>query len=368
MHRSRVTFSGVPALVEAAGERARSTRASRGPTGTATGSPATPGLFDLPRVLDAAFEVERDPDRFGFGLLVFHGYDAVRYIERLPRLIDDPPEPAPDAVFALVRALVEIDLTEQTGRLTVASSPGWPELDVDAVVAALEVAARAAARARRPGAARRRRRHHARRSSSPTPSRRWSTSGSATSTRCRSATRSPCGRQVDELTVYRRMRERNPSPYMSLLPIAGRVVVGASPELFLRLEGRTATMRPIAGTARRSGDAARDEVAVERLLSDPKERAEHVMLVDLCRNDMGRVSVAGSVSVDDFMVIEAYSHLFHIVSSRQLDGPRRARRLRPDPRELPGRHDDRRARRCGRWRSSRSSRRAVAACTPDHSA
>ena len=89
-------------------------------------------------MLDAVFDVERDPARFGFGLLVFHGYDAVRYIERLPRLIDDPADPAPDAVFALVRALVEIDLSELGGRLTVASSARWPELPLDEVVAALE--------------------------------------------------------------------------------------------------------------------------------------------------------------------------------------------------------------------------------------
>lgn len=310
VHRSRVTFTGVPALVDHARDALRAGGVTDGDDVLTSDA----GLFDLPRVLDATFDVERSPDRFGFGLLVFHGYDAVRYIERLPRLIDDPPEPAPDAVFALVRALVEIDLTELTGRLTVASGPGWPALDVDAVVAALESLP----------------------APLPEPDVPAPEEVSDDTTRAEFVAHAEQAlehirlgdiyqvqvghaitvrTQADELTVYRRMRERNPSPYMSLLPIAGRVVVGASPELFLRLEGRTATMRPIAGTARRSGDAARDEVAVERLLSDPKERAEHVMLVDLCRNDMGRVSVPGSVSVDDFMVIEAYSHLFHIVSS-----------------------------------------------------
>ena len=137
VHRARVTFRGVPALVEAASDALR-----RGGVTTLVGDgdelTGDAALFDLPRVLDAMFAVERDPSRFGFGLLVFHGYDAVRYIERLPRLIPDPSEPAPDAVFALVRALVEIDLTELTGRLTVAAGPGWPALDVDAVVSALE--------------------------------------------------------------------------------------------------------------------------------------------------------------------------------------------------------------------------------------
>ena len=310
VHRSLVTFSGVPALVDAARAELR----AEGVTDADDRLTSDAGLFDLPRVLDAMFAVERDAERFGFGLMVFHGYDAVRYIERLPRLIEDPAEPAPDAVFALVRALVEIDLTERTGRLTLASSAGWPELDRDAVVDALQALPAPLPEPVVPAPA----------SVSDDTTREEFVAhaeqalehirvgdiyqvqvGHAITVRT----------QADELTVYRRMRERNPSPYMSLLPIAGRVVVGASPELFLRLEGRTATMRPIAGTARRSGDAQRDEVAVERLLADPKERAEHVMLVDLCRNDMGRVSVAGSVSVDDFMVIEAYSHLFHIVSS-----------------------------------------------------
>jgi len=313
VHRSRVTFTGVPALVQAAGNALEHAGVTQ-PDGEGHRLTSDEGLFDLPRVLDAMFDVDRDPGRFGFGLLVFHGYDAVRYIERLPRLIDDPPEPAPDAVFALVRALVEIDLTELTGRLTVASSAGWPEIDVSAVVGALEALPAPLPEPVAPApiavaddttrdefvAHAEQALEHIRVGDIYQVQ-----VGHAITVRTR----------ADELTVYRRMRERNPSPYMSLLPIAGRVVVGASPELFLRLEGRTATMRPIAGTARRSGDAARDEIAVERLLSDPKERAEHVMLVDLCRNDMGRVSVPGSVSVDDFMVIEAYSHLFHIVSS-----------------------------------------------------
>nr|WP_269778580.1 anthranilate synthase component I family protein [Microlunatus antarcticus] len=313
VHRSRVTFTGVPDLVTAAADALVHGGVTQ-PDGAGFRLTSDAGLFDLPRVLDAMFDVERDAERFGFGVLVFHGYDAVRYIERLPRLIDDPPEPAPDAVFALVRALVEIDLTEQTGRLTLASSPGWPELELPAVVAALEVLPTALPEPAVPA---------------PLGVVDDTTQAEFVEHAQQALEHIRVGdiyqvqvghaitvrTQADELTVYRRMRERNPSPYMSLMPIAGRTVVGASPELFLRLEGRTATMRPIAGTARRSGDAARDELAVERLLSDPKERAEHVMLVDLCRNDMGRVSVAGSVSVDDFMVIEAYSHLFHIVSS-----------------------------------------------------
>jgi anthranilate synthase component 1 len=105
VHRARVTFTGVPALVEAAGNALAHAGVTQA-DGQGYRLTSDEGLFDLPRVLDAMFDVDRDPERFGFGLLVFHGYDAVRYIERLPRLIDDPSDPAPDAVFALVRTVM----------------------------------------------------------------------------------------------------------------------------------------------------------------------------------------------------------------------------------------------------------------------
>jgi anthranilate synthase component 1 len=120
---------------------------------------------------------------------------------------------------------------------------------------------------------------------------------------------------ADDISVYRRLRWRNPSPYMSVIPLAGRVILGASPELFIRFEDGLATMRPIAGTARRGSDEDSNAIAVERLLSDPKERAEHIMLVDLTRNDLGRVAVPMTVEVVDLMIIEAYSHMYHIVSN-----------------------------------------------------
>ena len=114
--------------------------------------------------------------------------------------------------------------------------------------------------------------------------------------------------------VYRRLRERNPSPYMSFATIAGTSLVGASPELFVRLEKGVVTMRPIAGTAPLSGDRARAHVARRALLANEKERAEHLMLVDLCRNDFGRVCAPASINVDELMVVEEYSHVMHLVS------------------------------------------------------
>lgn len=116
------------------------------------------------------------------------------------------------------------------------------------------------------------------------------------------------------MDIYRAVRSINPSPYMFLLELEGFALVGASPELHVRCEDREVEIRPIAGTRPR-GKTPEQDVALEKdLLADPKERAEHVMLVDLARNDIGRVCDFGSIRVKELMVIERYSHVMHIVS------------------------------------------------------
>lgn len=116
------------------------------------------------------------------------------------------------------------------------------------------------------------------------------------------------------LDVYRALRAMNPSPYMFMLNLGDTHVVGASPEILFRCQDGEVTVRPIAGTALRGQDAAQDEANAAALLRDPKELAEHLMLIDLGRNDVGRVAVNGSVKVSDQMTIERYSHVMHIVS------------------------------------------------------
>ncbi len=120
---------------------------------------------------------------------------------------------------------------------------------------------------------------------------------------------------VEPYEIYRALRLINPSPYMYFLRCGDTTVVGASPEVMVRLEGNRIELRPIAGTRRRGVDEEEDKVLAEELLADPKERAEHIMLVDLGRNDVGRVSDPGSVNVSELMVIERYSHVMHIVSN-----------------------------------------------------
>ena len=131
------------------------------------------------------------------------------------------------------------------------------------------------------------------------------------------------GRTLDGIGLYRALRRINPSPYLFFVRTPSFEVVGASPELLLQVEGDRITTHPIAGTRPRGTDAREDALLSEQLQRDPKERAEHVMLVDLGRNDLGRVARAGTVTVSKYMDVEKYSHVLHLVS--HVEG-----RLRPD--------------------------------------
>ncbi len=118
----------------------------------------------------------------------------------------------------------------------------------------------------------------------------------------------------DSIDVYRALRLINPSPYMFLLDLGDSSLIGSSPEIHVRSENGRVEVRPIAGTRPRAADPAEDRRLEQELLADPKERAEHIMLVDLARNDLGRVCAAGTVRVPELMVVERYSHVMHIVS------------------------------------------------------
>ena len=169
--------------------------------------------------------------------------------------------------------------------------------------------------------------------------------------------------------IYRALRAVNPSPYMFLLDMEGYHLIGSSPETHVRLglDG-TCELRPIAGTRPRGATPAEDDALAAELLESEKDRAEHTMLVDLARNDLGRVCAPGSVRVERFMDVERYSHVMHLVSrvfgqisdGRDAPPPSCGRRSRRGPcREPP---------RCGRCRSSPSSRAAAGAPTPAPSA
>jgi anthranilate synthase component 1 len=128
-----------------------------------------------------------------------------------------------------------------------------------------------------------------------------------------------CKTALDPVLIYRAQRYINPSPYMFFMNFPDTVIVGSSPETMVRLENKIATLRPIAGTRPRGTTEQQDRHLADELLNDEKERAEHIMLIDLGRNDLGRVAEAGSVQVTDTMVIERYSHVMHLVSNITCD-------------------------------------------------
>ena len=309
---------------------------------------------------DKAFRVQRDPplkslrkllDRSAMtlpaplppmaaGLFGYLGYDSVRFVERLP---DKAPDPTgtPDAL--LVRPTVVAIFDNVTGEITLVT-PARKRAGQDAE------RAYAAARERLEKAWRALERPLARRPapkapSSPAPEPRSNTTPEeyrAIVERCKAYTRTGDVFQVvpsqrfsaplepPPFALYRSLRRLNPSPFLFYLNFAHFAVVGSSPEILVRLRGETVTIRPIAGTRPRGATPAEDHALEQELLADPKERAEHLMLVDLARNDLGRVAQRGGspganaatagpgsahVRVTEAFTIERYSHVMHIVSN-----------------------------------------------------
>jgi anthranilate synthase component 1 len=260
---------------------------------------------------------------FAGGAVGFFGYDCVRTVERLAEPNPDPVG-LPDLALMLTDALVAFDHLKHT--VTILANAYVEEEGVEpayerALGVIADVRERLAGPLPRPATVNGARAEprfepnmsreafeamvariieyvHAGDAFQVVPSQRWTAEVS-----------------VDAFSIYRGLRAINPSPYMYFLDFEDFQIVGASPEPLVTVSGGRATTRPIAGTRPRGGDADEDRAIAEDLLADEKERAEHVMLVDLGRNDLGRVCEYGSVEVETFMAVETYSHLMHIVSS-----------------------------------------------------
>ena len=289
-------------------------------------------LADLERLI-TEFDAVSVPELGAFwgGAIGYFGYDVVRAIEHLP---SPPPRgvDAPDALFVLTRTVVIIDNLRSQARMVV-GVPVSPGTSVDALRQAYDEAQRELDGVER-------------RLSAPLPLppltlkrgapavvgestyerakfladveriREYIVAGDCFQALLSRRIRVPHDFSSDAL--YRALRALNPSPYMYHLVLDGVELVGSSPELLVRVAGDLVTVRPIAGTRPRGTTPAEDERLSAELLADEKERAEHVMLVDLGRNDVGRVARYGTVSVTELMRIEKYSHVLHIVS--QVEG------------------------------------------------
>lgn len=266
--------------------------------------------------------------RFWGGAVGFFGYDVVRRIEHLP----DAPAgglPLPDALFMLTGAVLAIDNLFGRASVIVAVETGGvdeAELrrrynaaagEIDALTARLHAGAPPPPLLLGPSP-----------DSDPpfqstTTREQFETSVQRIQEYIRAgdafqvvlSQRLSVPLQVQPFTLYRALRTLNPSPYLFFLDLDGFQLVGSSPEVLVRVEDGRVTVRPIAGTRRRGRDAAEDAVLSADLLADPKELSEHLMLVDLGRNDVGRVARFGTVRVPEQMVVERYSHVLHLVTT-----------------------------------------------------
>ncbi len=271
-------------------------------------------------------EIEDLPPLFG-GLAGFLGYDVVREIEHLP---DAPPDDhgMPDAVMSLIGSLAVFDHWRQ--RILLIESVMTGGLDRDGLLAAraraVGAVTAAAERLAEPLA------EPPAEPPDPTEDNPEVTSPTASGEYRRAvevakehllagdifqvvlSQRFDLELGAEPFDVYRVLRQVNPSPYMYFLRTEGVTLVGSSPEPMVPLRGRTVISRPIAGTRRRGVDDEHDRRLAAELIEHPKERAEHVMLVDLARNDVGRVAEFGTVRPDEFMTLERYSHVMHLTS------------------------------------------------------
>ena len=277
--------------------------------------------------------------RFAGGLAGYLNYEMMRFFE--PSVALHPHASLPDAIFLLADTLVAFD--HAFGRLLLIANPD-PNLPAEAAQAAAEARLDALqAQLAEPLPTERRSGILARPGTNPGTA--PSAEMHANMTRAQYTAAVAAGKEyiaagdifqvvlsqrlsrqttAHPFDIYRTLRRVNPSPYMFYFDfdtLAGGEplrLIGASPEMHVRLEGRTATIRPIAGTRPRGKTPAEDETLEKDLLADPKERAEHVMLVDLARNDLGRVCEYGTVHVPELMTVERYSHVMHI--SSQVEG------------------------------------------------
>jgi anthranilate synthase component 1 len=291
----------------------------------------TDPLADLAVLVDMTPAQVPELGQFWGGVVGFFGYDIVRVIEDLPARTKSGLG-TPDALFVFTRSLVILDNLHGRARAVISvpipRGVGEPELEslyAEATSELDEVLARLQAPISLPPMART--------SDSPTAGKLSSYARAEFMEhveRIREYIRAGDCFQVllsrridvpldfDPTELYRALRAINPSPHMYHLVLDGMEIVGSSPELLVRVADSRITLRPIAGTRRRGDTTREDERLADELLADAKERAEHVMLVDLGRNDVGRVSEFGTVRVTDFMKVEKFSHVLHIVS--QVEG------------------------------------------------
>ena len=256
--------------------------------------------------------------RFIGGAVGYLGYESARHFERLPQAEGAPP-PMPESAFVKAEDIAVFDHVTRRLKLLTIHRPDREEYDdavrrIDAMEQRLAEDAAPPSAAGEDGVPWEANMSPGRFHSMVDAAREHILAGDAFQVVVSQRFRKPLAARPFDM--YRCLRAINPSPYMFFISLGqGRHVVGTSPEKLVQVEGRRVETRPLAGTRRRGSDAAEDMRLEKELLSDLKERAEHVMLVDLGRNDVGRVARAGTVNVERLMEVERYSHVMHISST-----------------------------------------------------
>jgi anthranilate synthase component I len=326
--RGRYSIMGMkPDLVwECRGTRARINRAARHDAGAWTDETADPLASLRALIAESRIAIPPELPPMAAGLFGYLGYDMVRLVERLPDVNPDPLG-LPDAVMLRPSVVVVIDGVK--GEITVVS-PAWAASGLSARAAYAQAAERVMDAVR--DLDRTAIRHGMDLQDAPraTPEPVSNTTREAYHAvveRAREYIRAgdifqvvPSQRwaqpfDLPPFALYRALRRTNPSPYMFYFNFGGFQVIGASPEILVRVKDGRVTIRPIAGTRKRGATPEEDAALEADLLADPKERAEHLMLLDLGRNDVGRVARVGTVAPTEQFVIERYSHVMHIVSN-----------------------------------------------------
>ncbi|MDO9528263.1 MAG: anthranilate synthase component I [Syntrophales bacterium] len=264
--------------------------------------------------------------RFYGGAVGFLGYEMVRYFEKLPaEAVDDLK--TDEAIFLITDTLIIFDNVKHTIKVVAcAFTEGRDDLDdvyeeairkIDALIEMLN-----APMEKRENFHKQDKNFHLQSNMTPEDyktvvrrAKEYIVSGDAIQIVL--SQRFQMENRIAPIDLYRALRYVNPSPYLFFLKLEDLILIGSSPEVMVRLEEKSAELRPIAGTKRRGSSEQEDRKLADELLNDPKERAEHIMLVDLGRNDLGRIAQTGSVQVNQLMVVERYSHVMHLVSNIQ---------------------------------------------------
>lgn len=271
--------------------------------------------WDVLRSMHKLFAVEEQTQ---LGFMTFLGYDAVWYIEKLPYIIQEDTLNLPDICLVLYRGLITFNTNNSNALFEQIITDDFSPIDVNML-----------------------RQDFDKTVDSSTPGKlipATNISDSCTKEEFMSVVQSclehiangdiyqiqighelKISSDTNPFDVYLRLRKINPSPYMYFIPLNDAFIVGASPELFVQKQEKKVVMRPIAGTARRGKNDIEDKEIIDKLISDEKELAEHMMLVDLCRNDFSRFCECGTLDINEQLIVERYSHVFHLVSNVQCE-------------------------------------------------